>query len=364
MRCVAAYELSGRDPSGASIRTFGVLDVDPSGADHRLFPDDPQLPALRPAADSATMHERLGGLTSDVTGLREVDACQITPVRYKPGQRCVLRYDLRSGGERSALFGKLVAGGAGKLVTTLAALHDSRERAPAIPRVLRPLFYWSDLELIIQAAVSARDLTARALDPSAPAEVGWGWMRSAGSGLAALHRDVTADAPRRTLQDDVRELQDYEALFDRLAPHLTRVFDDTLTAIRQHAVATAEPTPVASHGALRTDQFLVDDGRGLVLMDLDGFCRATPARDIGNLLAYLDWRAIRRPEDAALLDGAGRAFLEGYGTIAPAPGSPWLAVFCAAPMLKIAGRRFQSLTLEEWELVPQLLDAAGAKLGS
>jgi phosphotransferase family enzyme len=362
VRCVAAYELTGNDPSGAKVRTFGVLDVDPSGATHRVFPDDPELPGLVWAASSHTMHERLAALSADVTGLPEVDACEITPVRYKPGQRCVLRYHLRSRGERSTLFGKLVAAGGDKLAATLAALHDSRERAPAIPRVPRPLFYWPDLELVIQSAVTAPDLTASALDASAPAGVGFRWMRSAGSGLAALHRAVTAGAPPRTLQDDALELQHYEALFSRLAPPLARRFDDAVTAIRRYALASAEPAPVASHGALRTDQFLVDDERGLVLMDLDGFCWATPARDIGNLLAYLDWRAIRRPEDAALIDGAGRAFLEGYGTIAPIPGSPWLAAFCGASMLKIAGRRFQSLSFEEWELVPKLLEAAWDKL--
>jgi hypothetical protein len=183
-------------------------------------------------------------------------------------------------------------------------------------------------------------------------------MRSAGSGLAALHRMSLASGPRRTLLDDARDLQAYGRLFTQLAPRLERRFHDAIAAISRYALANREPALVASHGALRADQLLVDRDDDLVLMDLDGFCWATPARDLGNLFAYLEWRAIRKPEDAALIDQAQRAFLEGYAEAGPLPDSSWLAVFRAGSMLKIAGRRFRSLDLEEWELVPKLLDAA------
>jgi hypothetical protein len=308
------------------------------------------------------MRERLTDLSDDVTELRVVDGCQITPVKYKPGERCVLRYDLRSQRKRVALFGKLVAGGGDQLFAILVALHDARETAPAMPRVARPLSYLPDLELVIQSSVSAPTLTSRALDPSSRFEVRTRWMQSAGSGLAALHRGLTATGPRRTLGDDARELQDYGTLFAQLAPGLERRFHLAVTAIHAYAVASIEQPLVASHGALRTSQFLVDGDRGLVLMDLDGFCLASPARDIGNLLAYLDWRAIRRPQDTALVEEGRRAFLEGYATIAPIPAPSELAAFRAASMLKIAGRRFQSLAFEEWESVPKLLDAASDTL--
>jgi hypothetical protein len=129
-------------------------------------------------------------------------------------------------------------------------------------------------------------------------------------------------------------------------------------AISRHASAAVEPPHCPSHGALRTDQFLVGDDGGLVLMDLDGFCSATPARDIGNLLAYLDWRVIRRPRDAALVDRARSAFLDGYAALGFLPESSWLGLFRATSMLKIAGRRLESFSFEEWELVPELIDAA------
>lgn len=357
VRYVAAYELTGKGPDGTNPRTFGVLDVHPSGGTHRLFPDDPELPALVSATSGDGMRERLAALSAGVAGPGVVEDCKITPVRYKPGQRCVLRYELSSQGKH-VLFGKLVAAGGEQLMTTLVTLHKARETNRALPHVPRPLFYWSDLGLVIQSEVTAPALTVRALDVSLPAGARARWMHSAGSGLAALHRTVTPSRVRRTFQEDAHELQDFGTLFSQFAPDLAGRFHDAVGAICSYALASTEPAPVASHGALRTDQFLADDDRGLVMMDLDGFCCATPARDIGNLLAYLDWRAIRRPEDAVIVDEARRAFLEGYAATAPLPAGPWLAAFRAASMLKIAGRRFRSLSFEEWALVPKALEAA------
>jgi hypothetical protein len=42
-----------------------------------------------------------------------------------------------------------------------------------------------------------------------------------------------------------------------------------------------EPMAVLSHGAFRPEHFLIEDGC-LVLIDMDGFCWANPARDAGN----------------------------------------------------------------------------------
>ena len=122
-----------------------------------------------------------------------------------------------------------------------------------------------------------------------------------------------------------------------------------------------EPDPVPSHGAMRTDQFLIQNGE-LVLIDLDGFCWANPARDMGNFLAYLCWKAIRQPEHGAFVETAGRAFLDAYLDARPNLDVRWLSLYQAASLLKIAGRRFRSLTFREWPLVIHLIDAANATL--
>src|SRR5919197_1182406 len=79
-RCVAAYDLISKAPDGSHEQTFGVLDVHPSGATHRLFPNDPELPALVSASSVNGMRERLAALPPDVTRLGVIDECTITPV--------------------------------------------------------------------------------------------------------------------------------------------------------------------------------------------------------------------------------------------------------------------------------------------
>jgi hypothetical protein len=358
VRCIATYELMGEGPSGVRARTFGVLQVDPSGAACRVLPDDPALPALASAMDEEVMRGHLTRLS--LAGLRtdSIDACKITAVRYKPGERCVLRYELRSEGLRFVLFGKLVAAGAHRLHATLVALDRARQTAAEVPRVPRPLSYLRDLGLVIQSAETGRTLTANALDDSPQASRTAGLMRSAGSAIAAFHEQVKAKGHHRTLEDDVSELCAYSSLFIQLTRDLAPRFDQALRAIEEYARSSTEPAPVASHGALRTGQFLVREEGELVLLDFDGFCCAAPARDVGNLLAYLDWRAIRRSGDRTLVDRACRSFLEGYLSVRALPEDSWLGAFRAASMLKIAGRRLRSLSFEEWELLPKLLDGA------
>jgi len=109
---------------------------------------------------------------------------------------------------------------------------------------------------------------------------------------------------------------------------------------------------------MRTDQFILQGDR-LAMIDLDSYCWANPARDLGNFLAYLCWKAIRQPEHAEFIERAGRAFLEGYLSVQGDIDERWLSVYQAASLLKIAGRRFRSLTYREWPLIIHPIKLAG-----
>ena len=365
VRCVAAYELSGRRADGRCRGTIGVVEIDASGASHRLFRDDPELSGLAHACDRERMRERLSTLPG-ATAQRPVEVRRITPVRYKPRRSCVLRYTLSSRAGQRTLVGKLVAGEGGEQrMRALLSLHEASRATPQMPRILEPLAYWPDLRLLVQPAVTGgRELARSAFDLSLPPAMRCRWIGDAGTGVAALHSTVTVAAPRRTIEDDLRELRAYEHLFARLAPDLARSFEGAVASIARLAGHRPEPAPVASHGALRADQFLIDDSGRLVLIDFDGFCWANPARDVGNLLAYLDWKAIHSPDRAAPAEEARDAFLDGYGAVAPTGEGAWLELYRTASMLKIAGRRLRSLSFEEWGFLPELLDVALARLGA
>lgn len=364
VRCVTTYALQVARPGIPVEQTIGVVEITPTGPTHRLFDDDPQLPWLALATDPDHMSERFMALLADQTGGGAVTACAVTPVRYKPGARCVFRYEVQTAAGPQILFGKLLAQDADGLAATLSALHAVSQATPGMARILPPLAYWPDLRLLIQpAVVGGAELNTLAFAPAEDRTRREQWLRDAGRSLAALHGSAGTPGARRTIVDDLEELEEYEAPLAQVAPPLAARFREARGAIAAAAAGHAELTPVASHGTFRTDQFLIED-RGLVMIDLDSFCWSSPARDIGNFLAYLRWKAIRRPEQADFIDQAGRTFLAGYAAERPLPDAAWLALYEAVPLLKIAGRRFRSLTIKEWPLVPDLLAAASATLES
>jgi hypothetical protein len=196
------------------------------------------------------------------------------------------------------------------------------------------------------------------MDRSAPAPLRADRMRAAGRGLAAFHTGLAAPGPVRTWEDDLEELQTSRPLFAHLMPELAAPTDDLVRRLRELPRPLPEPARAAGHGAFRTDQVIVDADGSLVFVDLDGYCWADPARDLANVLSYLEWRAIRKPEDAVLADAASRALLDGYAAGAPMPHGGWLEAYRAATLLKIAGRRLRRLAFDEWPALPELVDRA------
>jgi hypothetical protein len=346
--CVAVYHVTVERGAAPPEPGFGVAEALPGGSAYRRMADDPGLPSAQVAADAGRMSARLRALPS-LRGSPEA-SLRAVPVRYKPGRTCVVRYDLGD----VAAFGKVMAEGAERQASILRQLADE-EAGPRVPRLLAT---WPDLGMTAQAAVPATgDLSATlaAAQPSAREE----WLRRAGRAVAALHTaSVTPAPPLVGWRDDLDELAGYRPLFSALAPGLEPELDRALTGLADAAASRPAVGERLGHGALRTDQLLADRSGRLFLLDLDGVCRADPARDLGNLLGYLRWRGIRRPQDAAWTDAARPLLLEGYASVADPPDPAWLQLFQAVTMLRIAGRRLRSLAVPEWGRLPELLRRA------
>lgn len=350
-RCVTTYALTIARPDAPVETTIGVLEITPAGPAQRLYDDDPKLPWLALATDPLIMRERFGTLLGT-----PVAECAIAPVRYRPGTRCVFRYDLRTATNTYTFFGKLIGQGAEDAMATIASLYAARATFPDMPQVLPPLAYWPELHMLVQAeVVGGAELNDLAFDPAEHAATRERWLRDAGARLAGLH-DCDVVGPIRTIADDLAELREYIAPIAAVDPALAERYTAAVERLTA-ASAPSEPAPVASHGAFRTDQFMIENGE-LVMIDLDGFCWANPARDLGNFMAYLRWKAIRKPHDATFIEHVGQLFLAGYRAAGQSIDQDWLARYTAASLLKVAGRRYRSLTAKEWHLVPLLLDAA------
>lgn len=351
-RCVTVYTLQFDQTDMPQQQTIGVIEITPAGLTHRLYDEDSRIPWLALATDPQEMHQHFAALLDDSA----IKACIVTPVRYKPGARCVFRYDIRNDSGQRVFFGKLLADGDDQLMATIGALYQASLSRPAMPRILRPMAHWPDLHMLIQpAVVGGGELNILAFDPDEDNATRERWMRDAGARLAGLHACDVGAGPRRTMADDLEELREYVAPMAMVNPALAARYEAAVESIA--AGNLPEPATVASHGAFRTDQFMIEDGE-LVMIDLDGFCWANPARDLGNFLAYLRWKAIRQPHNAAFIEHVGQLFLDGYYASGAAIDGEWLRRYTASSMLKIVGRRFRSLTAKEWDLVPSLLDAA------
>ncbi len=358
-RCVTTYEMLVGRGNGSPERTIGVLEFTPEGVLPRIYTADDRLPWLTMATDMNEMQKRF----SELPGYGEkMKLLEIFPVRYKPGLHCVIRYTVQTPSGKEMFFGKSFSGNAERLMRTVTDLHKSSQENPEMPLISSPVTIWPEMEMILQAAVpDGIEFTNFAYDQAYEESVRESWMVKAGRALGAFHNNSTAPSETKTIYDDLRDLHEYTLIMAKVRADLATKYEEVIQQIITKVDHFREPKAVASHGAMRTDQFILQGDR-LTMIDLDSYCWANPARDLGNFLAYLCWKAIRQPEHAQFVERAGRAFLEGYLSVQDDIDEKWLSVYQAASLLKIAGRRFRSLTYREWPLVIHLIQAAFAAI--
>ena len=347
LRCVTSHEVEVVT-GGRRRSVLGVIETAPTGTRVRRFAEDPDLPGLALAMDADRMAALLGW---------EDAGCRVEPVRYRPGQRAVLRY--RRGAGSSCLYGKVLAGGTGGVEQALAMLQEAAATDASVPTGAPVAALDREAGLVVQAEVPGPSLHAVAFAETFTKDERLIALSRAGLALARLHGSGVAPSRRATAAEDIADLRAFLPAITCADPDLAGRFDGLVAAVDS---TRADGPALPAHGAFRTDQVLLSGGRP-VLLDLDGFCTAHPARDLGNVLAYLRWRAIRRPGQAALVRAARDALVAGYTGSGASLDGKGLGFYEGLSLLKIAGRRFRRLAVEEWPLVPGLLDAAGALLG-
>ena len=357
-RCVTTYDLIVGRPDSSPERTIGVLDFTPEGVIPRLYTADDRLPWLAMATNMNEMQRRFSELPIFSGYGDQIKLWEIFPVRYKPGLHCVIRYTVKTPSGNKMFYGKSFSGNAEQLYKTIIDLHQCSEENPDMPLISAPVAVWPEMEMILQSAVpNGIEFTHFIYDQRYDTSVRESWMYKAGRALGIFHNNSTAPSETKTVYDDLRDLHEYTLIMGKVRADLATKYEEVIQQILTKVDHFKEPKAVASHGAMRTDQYIVQGDR-LAMIDLDSYCWANPARDLGNFLAYLCWKAIRQPEHAQVVERAGRAFLEGYLSVHEDIDEKWLSVYQAASLLKIAGRRFRSLTYLEWPLIIHLIQGA------
>jgi hypothetical protein len=344
----------------------------PSSPTIQQFPIDPKLPDLDTVMAPAEHRPLAAALESTARQAHDVPAdwhllgVVAEPVRYKPGNRCVLRYRLRFGDPSAG------AGTATRTCTLVAKLYGDPGEAQAATDLLARLRAQADVDwtarplgVVLGLPLALTEDLGSSRDPL-PAHSGLHIVHPGSDGafevigraaraLAELHTSGldTGDLSRRTGADEAGKAAKRATLLEQyvpgLAPDVRRVAGTLCATLAGLPVDTLRP----GHGSYKPSQLMVRDG-AVFLVDFDQFCLADPALDVGYFLAYLRpaglWyhRAGRRAwfEDAAevfrstyldRLTERGESATTCAGILGRAP------VYEAALLLKIAARRANRL---------------------
>jgi len=307
----------------------------------QFFPLDRELPGLIRASSRRTagrlLGHALGGPHADRVPLRHV-----TLLRYRPGRKALLRYELAEEAAGS-LYTKVFAGDRATWLDQLGR----RLVAGGIPTP-EPLTRLQDVSGIVHreapgvplATLDGDDLLA-ALTPT-------------GRVLGALHA-MAWSGPLPRARPSYIPLAASARTVALLLPDLARRVDALASRLGE-ALAAVNGSTGLIHGDFYDDQVLVDGGTRIALLDFDEARQGDPLSDIGNATAHLAARAA----DPAAADLQREALLEGY------PGGRSLdrgrvALFEAAAGLEMSVGPFRRLQPDWPQAVERLVALAEAR---
>lgn len=257
----------------------------------QIWPLDPEFPQLIRLGDPSYVAGMFASL-----GIAD-DPAQtpvITPIRYRPGERHVLRYEIES-----------PETGSGQVQRLYAKLYSNAQDAVRAFGIANRVVDWLDsrpqgLQGNRPAAMSQEDGVI--LYPHAPGTPlshllhrSGRWLaaqlQTIGSGLALLHQGpetLQAELKQNTLDNEAKVVR-------RASEHIQVLLPETHAKILEIVERTQEQysdlpqeKPTFTHSDFKADHMLATPG-GLTLIDFDTCKLTDPALDIGKFMADLEW---------------------------------------------------------------------------
>jgi len=283
-------------------------------------PEDEALPALRlltdPVAARGLIEEAIRRGSPRYADLR-IEACRPRVMRYKPGSRCTVLYELRfkgnsdGDGRPELVVAKTYHGDKGRTAYDgMRALWASPLRTRGAVTLAEPLGFLPDTNVLLQSGLS-HELTLKQLLRSAMTAGGdealaelSAYVSKTAVGLAALHTSGVRATGAVTLGDELAETRAVVARLASLEPLLGDPAGPLLARIGSLAAQCPVGPLVATHGSFRPAQVLVGGGE-IAFIDFDGFCAAEPALDLSLFCATLKdvgLRAVRERGDGEAPD--------------------------------------------------------------
>jgi hypothetical protein len=333
-------DLSAPDQNGAQ-GAFG------SDAWHCYLPDlrlelqtqpaDPALPALPLLTDPAQARALLeSGIRACSPAYADIsiESCTIKHLRYKPGSRATVVYELAYAPEYTArawppiVVAKTYSGNKGQnAYDGMAALWASPLSQGDLVTLAEPLAYLPELKVLVQGPIyeeqTLEDMLKAAVSDgssSALAELD-SYMQKTALGLAALHYSGVTYGETITWEDELAEVREVIARLAGMIPALADAAEPLLQHLETLA-ADIPPDPVLpAHRAFRPAQVLIHQGR-IGFIDFDGFGQSEPALDLSRFLrktralgldaAKVDPNSPAGAERLAQMEAISAAFLHAY----------------------------------------------------
>ncbi len=332
------------------------------------YPIDGELPTLAAATNESVAGRAIEQLLS-ASGHRDVsiEACKAKPIHYNRRHRCMLRYQLELAGERSlAVYGKVTSDDSGaripEIVEALTATFAGA--GVALPECLG---WHEDLQLVAFTEIPgaprvAQLLKARLRGDASEEEV---TLEDAvdvcGRIAAALHTSGLGLGEARPLEIELARLRANLLPMRRLSPELEKQLSDWLDVVERRAASIPGTDLCQCHGDFSYTQ-LIFDGTNAGLVDFDNFCRAEPALDLGQFLAYLRYAGTKAhaSSSAAQQGGPSKDLAARFASSYVAAGGPPEALdrvdlYEATNLVRMAEHAWQNLKSRRLDQIVALL---------
>ena len=389
----ASICFNAHDASQATLQVLptGVLRVPDLGISVQAFPADDSLPDLAICCNTHPSTPLFAMLQTTARNLYadqqwDLITAVAEPVRYKPANRCVIRYHLelkhpaREASQHEVIFGKVYAdhGQAHSVQQYQHLLYTEQEREGTMPLLPRPLGIMEELGLTFNEAVRP----VQAGNPTSSDH--WQTLRTGTHALQAQieqdrHGTITRIVPPteeltltghalarihtstlslnksviRSGKKEAKRAQERAALIAGKNPlHAHEVL--RLAQLLSSQLEVLEPdTYRPAHGGFKASQLLFHS-HNVFVVDFDGFCLADPALDVGYFLAYLRPSGLwyQRQGMREWFEAAATLFREAYREGMSKRGVPFESIngilnrshlYEAALLFKIATRRVNRL---------------------
>jgi thiamine kinase-like enzyme len=287
-------------------------DIPDQGIKLEVWPFDPDFPHLIRLGSPAYVAEMLASL-GIAHGLKQMPV--ITPIRYRPGERHVLRYEISSPqgseGKGQRLYAKLYSnaqdaakafGIANRVVDWLSANHQGLQG-------VRPEAMSEEAGIILYPHAPGTPLS-RQLERSPR----WlaAQLQTIGRGLALLHsgpESLQEGLKQNTFSKEAKVVKRASEHIQVLLPETYNKIVEIVENAEEGYTHFSQEDPTFTHADFKSDHLLTTP-EGLTLIDFDTCTLTDPALDIGKFLADLEWWFTLKGISG--VEGAQAELLKGY----------------------------------------------------